>query len=71
MTTWVRQEENMSGNRQRKREAEEATKVGIAPGVTVESLKRSRSAALIGPTSVKESLSMDGSYTGRCSCAWS
>ena len=36
-------------HRQRKREAEEADKVEVAPGVTVASLRRF-TAALIGPT---------------------
>ena len=35
--------------RQKKREAEEADKVEVAPGVTVASLRRFRT-ALIGPT---------------------
>ena len=43
MAAWVRKEENMSNQRQKKREAEEADKV------TVASLSRFRT-ALIGPT---------------------
>ena len=46
---WVGEEKKASENRQRKREAEEADKLEIAPGVTVASLRRFR-AALIGPT---------------------
>ena len=49
MVAWVREEENASNQRQKKREAEEADKVEIAPGVTVASLRRFRT-ALIGPT---------------------
>ena len=49
MDTWVKKEEKASEHRQRKREAEEADKVEVAPGVTVASLRRFR-AALIGPT---------------------
>ena len=49
MAAWVREEENASNQRQKKREAEEADKVEVAPGVTVASLGRFRT-ALIGPT---------------------
>ena len=49
MAAWVKEEENASKHRQRKREAEEADKVEVAPGVTLASLRRFR-AALIGPT---------------------
>ena len=49
MVAWVREEENASENRQRKRGAEEADKVEAAPGVTVASLRRLKT-ALIGPT---------------------
>ena len=49
MAACVKEEENASGYRQRKREAEEADKVEVAPGVTVASLRHFR-AALIGPT---------------------
>ena len=49
MAAWVKEEENASSHRQKKREAEEADKVEVAPGVTVPSLRRFR-AALIGPT---------------------
>ena len=45
----MREEENASENRQRKREPEDADKVEAAPGVTVASLGRFR-AALTGPT---------------------
>ena len=44
-----REEEKASENRQRKREAEEADKFEITPGVTTVSSKRLR-VALIGPT---------------------
>ena len=44
---WVREEEKASENRLRKREAEDAGKVGVAPGVTVRSLGRFRT-TLIG-----------------------
>ena len=47
MAAWVREEENASNQRQKKREAEEADKVEVAPGVA--SLRRFRT-ALIGPT---------------------
>ena len=40
MAAWVREEENASNQRQKKREAEEADKVEVAPGVTVASLRR-------------------------------
>ena len=49
VAAWVREEENASNQRQKKREAEEADKVEVAPGVTVASLRRFRT-ALIGPT---------------------
>ena len=49
MAAWVKEDEKASEHRQRKREAEEADKVGVAPGVAVASLRRFR-AALIGPT---------------------
>ena len=49
MVAWVKEEENASSHRQKKREAEEAGKVEVAPGVTVASLRRFR-AALIEPT---------------------
>ena len=49
MAAWVKEEEKASKPRQRKKEAEKADKVDVAPGVTVASLRRSR-AALIGPT---------------------
>ena len=48
MAAWVKEEENASNQRQKKREAEEADRVEVAPGVTVASLRRFR-AALIGP----------------------
>ena len=37
MTEWVKEEENASEHRQREREAEEADKVEVVPGVTVAS----------------------------------
>ena len=46
---WVREEEKASENRERKKEAEKADKVKVAPGVTAGNLRRSR-AVLIGPT---------------------
>ena len=49
MATGVKEEENASSHRQKKKEAEEADKVEVACGVTVASLRRFR-AALIGPT---------------------
>ena len=49
MVAWVKEEENASSHRQKKREAEEVDKVEIARGVTVASLRRFR-AALMGPT---------------------
>ena len=49
MAAWVKEEENASKHRQRKREAEEADKVEVAPEVTVASLRRFR-AVVIGPT---------------------
>ena len=49
MAAWVRKEGKASENRQRKKEAQEADKVEVAPGVTVGSLRCFR-AALIGPT---------------------
>ena len=49
MAAWVKEEENASKHLQKKREAEKSDKVGVAPGVTVASLRRFR-AALIGPS---------------------
>ena len=49
MAAWVKEEEKASEHRQKKREAEEADKVEVAPGVTLASLRRFR-AALIRPT---------------------
>ena len=49
MAAWVKEEENASNQRQKKREAEEADEVEVAPGVTLASLRRFQ-AALIGPT---------------------
>ena len=42
MAAWVREEEDASNQRQKKREAEEADKVEVSPGVTVASLRRFR-----------------------------
>ena len=47
MTAWVKEEENASKHRQRKREAEEADKVEVVPGVTVASLRRFRAALIL------------------------
>ena len=49
MAAWVKEEEKVSEHRQRRREAEEADNVEVAPGVTVASLRRFK-VALIGPT---------------------
>ena len=49
MAAWVKEEENASEHRQRKREAEGAGKVEVALGATVASLRRFR-AVMIGPT---------------------
>ena len=49
MAAWVKEQENASRQRQKKREAEEVDRVEVAPWVTVASLRRFR-AALIGPT---------------------
>ena len=49
MAAWMREEEKASEHRQRKREAQEADKVEVAPGVTVASWRLFR-AALIGLT---------------------
>ena len=49
MAAWVREEENAFNQRPKKREAEEADKGEVAPGVTVASLRRFRT-ALMGPT---------------------
>ena len=49
MTAWVKEEEKASNQRQKKREAKEADKVEVAPGVTKASLICFR-VALIGPT---------------------
>ena len=49
MAAWVKEEVKASEHRLRKRRAEEADKLEVAPGVTVASLRRLR-AALIGPT---------------------
>ena len=53
MAARVKEEENAPDQRQKKREAEEADKVEVAPGVTVASLRRFR-AALV---ETKDSLS--------------
>ena len=42
MAVWVKEEKKAPEHRQRKREAEEADKVEVAPGVTVASLRRFR-----------------------------
>ena len=55
MAAWVKKEEKASEHRQRKREAEEAYKVEVVPGVTVASLRRFK-APLIGPTQVLPTL---------------
>ena len=49
MTALVREEEKAADSRQRKREAEEASKVEFVHGVLIASLRRFR-AAVIGPT---------------------
>ena len=49
MAAWVKEDENASKQRQKKREAQEANKVEVALGVTSASLRHFR-AALIGPT---------------------
>ena len=49
MAAWVREEEKASENRKKKREAEEADKVKVAPGVTV-AILRHFGATLIRPT---------------------
>ena len=49
MAAWVKEKGKGFEHRQRKREAEEANKVEVSPGVTLASLRRFR-AALIGPT---------------------
>ena len=46
MAAWVREEENATETRQRKREAEEAEKDETSRGVTVESLRRPRAALI-------------------------
>ena len=50
MAAWVKEEENASNQRQKKREAEEADKAEVAPGVTVAASLRRFRAALIGRT---------------------
>ena len=47
---WVKEEEKPPEKRQGKRDAEEADKVDVAPGMTTGGLRRFR-VALIGPTS--------------------
>ena len=49
MTAWVKEEEKASEHRQRKREAEEADKVQVVPGMIVACLRHFR-AVLIRPT---------------------
>ena len=49
MAAWAREEEKRCETRQRKRKADEADKVEVAPGVTVKTLRRFR-VALIRPT---------------------
>ena len=46
MAVWAREEKNASNQRQKKREAEEADKIEVAPGVTVASLRRFRTALI-------------------------
>ena len=48
MVAWVKEEKKSPDERQKKKEAEQADKVEVAPGVIVASLRRFR-AALIGP----------------------
>ena len=48
MTAWRKEEEKVVGNRQRKREAEEAEKVVVVPKFTAGKLRRYR-AAMVGP----------------------
>ena len=51
MVAWVREEENVSKNRQkRKREAEDADEVEVTPGVAVVASLRRFRAALAGST---------------------
>ena len=50
MAVWVMREENSSKHWPRKREAEDADKVEVAPEMTVASLRRRFRAALIGST---------------------
>ena len=51
MVAWVKEEENVSKHQQKnKREAEEADKVEVAPGMTVVTSLRRFRAALIRPT---------------------
>ena len=50
MAAWVKKEEKASEHRQRKREAEEADRVEVAPGVPVASLRHFIGAVRIGPT---------------------
>ena len=47
MAAWVKEEEKASEHRQRKREAEDADKVEVAPGVTVTSLRRFRAMLIV------------------------
>ena len=49
MAAWVKKEEKASEHRKRKREAEEADKVKVAPEVTVSSSRRF-TVTLVGPT---------------------
>ena len=51
MVAWVKKEKNASEHRQGKREAEEANKVEVAPGMTAASL-RGFIVAMFGPTRV-------------------
>ena len=55
MAASVKEEESAPKHRQRKREAEDADKVEVAPGVTVASLRRFRAALILDQA--KDSLS--------------
>ena len=68
MVAWVKEEEKASEHRQRKRVAEEADKVEVAPGVTVASLRRFRAASTV-PVEKPETLRVRSCRLSLCANA--
>ena len=73
MAARVREEEKASETRQRKREAEEADKVGVALGVTLANLRRFRATIIAIPGGVSDGFQLavyqtlsSGRHSSRC-----